>query len=346
MRARGFAVASIVLAAALPAQAAPSPPYHVIWDDFSEPWASDARWLPFSPSPDYVADDAVLTSSPHGLHARSRGTNPLTGEPAFLNTVSQGAGMFLTPFDHAKWLVIMNHFSSRNVAGFDAVYGQELSCAATVSARVYGAAAQPFGHAVADPDTDPRLGAGAISAFDPETFVIFNFLLTNGMVYAFYERPAFARPPGDRFASFQFAVPVLARRPADVHDLRIAYDRARGVVRWLVDGWEVFRLDTIGARIDRRFMIIDHGGTDEIVSPAQLDCGMAMFDFLDGYGPTGRGLVQIEPDGGDYFDPRRGEPASVGFVDPDSDLSSRLFGQGASLTVRRFVVESLPVPHG
>jgi hypothetical protein len=332
-------VVSLFILGVAPPAAAHNPGYHVVWDDFSSLWSADTRWLVFSPDPSYSADDAIVTTSPGGLSARSRGTNPITGEPAFMNTVAQGP---FSAFDHAKWLVIMNHFSSRNLVGFDAVPGHELSCEATVSGRVYGAAGHPFQSAAPFPDADPRLGAVATSAFDPETFVIFNFLLTNEVIYAFYERPAFARPLGDEFAAFAFAVPVLPRFPSQTHHLRIAYDRAHGRVRWLVDGWEVFRLDTIGSRIDRRFMLIDRGGADEIVNPAQIDCGMAMFDFLDGYGPTGRGLVQIDADDDTYFNPRRGAPHSLGFVDPLSDVESRLFGQGASMNVRRFIVSSLP----
>jgi len=135
---------------------------------------------------------------------------------------------------------------------------------------------------------------------------------------------------------------VLTRKPWDRHDLRIAYDRARGRVRWLVDGVEVFRVDTIGARIDRRFMLNDHGGHDEIVTPAQLDCGMAMFDFLDGVGPTGRGLVQIDAINDSYFYPPLGEPFRMDFVDPESLPHNRLFGQGAAIEVGSFVVDSLP----
>ena len=52
------------------------------------------------------------------------------------------------------------------------------------------------------------------------------------------------------FAAFSFAVPVLTRRPSDRHRLAIAYDRAAGVVRWLADGKEVYRVDTLGARIE------------------------------------------------------------------------------------------------
>src|SRR5262249_35234395 len=141
------------------------------------------------------------------------------------------------------------------------------------------------------------------------TFLVFNFLVTNELVYAFYERPTFARGAFGDYAAFTFAVPVLARRPSDEHELKIAYDKAGGKVRWFVDHEEVFRVEALGTRIDRRYMLLDRGGADVIASPDQLDCAMGMFDFLDGFGPTDRGLVQIDPDPGSYFDPHLGEPA-------------------------------------
>jgi hypothetical protein len=340
--------ASILLALATlsaAGEAAADPGYRVVWDDFRTPWSTDTRWLPFVYGA-YDADDGCGESTSLGLRIHACGANAVTGDPAFRNTLGQSAGA-LAAFDHAKWIVIMNHLSSAGLPGFDAVPGQELACEAVVSGEVFGAKAQPFGDAVTDPEADPRLGAVAISAFDAETFVIFNFLLTNSMVYAFYERPAFARLPGADDAAFQFVIPVATRRPSDRHRLAIAYDRAAGTARWILDGVEVFRVDAIGSRIDRRYMLLDHGGYDVALSPAQMDCGMAMFDFLDGYGPTGRGLVQLEANDGDaYDDPRVGPARGLGFVDPESRLSSRLFGQGAAMTVERFVVSSDPAGDG
>ena len=333
----------VCLFAAAPAAAGQDPGYHLVWDDFKKGWSADApgaRWLTFSDG-GYLADDAVVTTSEQGLSVVPRGVNAITGDPAFSLTLGHDAGA-LSAFDHAKWIVIMDHFSSRGFVGFDAVPGQELTCEADVSGQVFGGFGQPFGNAVSNPYDDVRLGNAAISAFDPETFIIFNWLITNDMLYAWYERPDFLWGTLGQYAAFGSAVPVLPRSPNDRHRLSIAYDRAAGTARWLADGKEVYRVDAIGTRIDRQHILIDHGGQDVIVSPAQLDCGMALFDFLDGYGPEGMGLVQIDPASTSYFDPHTGAPARMSFVDPSSDSDMRLFGQGAALQVRRFVVASTP----
>lgn len=345
MKSFAFSMASllVVLGAAAPAEARNT--YHVVWDDFKKGWsadAPDARWFHFSVGP-FIADDGIESTSCHGLSVVPRGVNPITGAPAFVKTMGQETG-FLSAFDHVKWLVVMNHFSSKGFLGFDAEPGRELACEARVSGQIFGTKTHPFGAAVTDPDDDPRLGSVATSAFDPETFMIFNFLLTNKRIYAFYEHPSFARDVYGDYAAFTYAVPVAARSPHDRHDLKIAYDKARGTVRWIVDHVEVFRVDAIGARIDRQHMLLDRGGDDMIFSPDQLDCAMGTFTFLDGYGPTHRGLVQIDPDPGTYFNPRLGEPSGVTFIDDDSALQSRMFGAGAAMQVSRYVVSSLPAP--
>lgn len=335
-------VAAAALTAAPPAPAAPPPnaSYHLVWDDFHHGYhadSPDARWFTFSagagPSgPLFRADDGHVSTGPFGLSVTA---------PSFTKTMGRDAGD-LTAFDRVKWLAVTNHFSSRGVLGFDARLGHELACEARMSGQVFGVDQHPFGDAVWDPDTDPRLGAVALSAFDPETYLIFNFLLTNEVIYAFYEHPPFVRDVYGPYAVFAFAVPVQARQPYEWHDLAIAYDRARGRVRWLVNGQEVFHVDTLGARIDRSYLLIDRGGDDMPFAPAQLDCAMGTFTFLDGYGPTDRGLVRLDAPGKAYFDPLVGAPAELGFVDEDSDPGSRLFGQGAAMQVRHYVVSSRP----
>jgi hypothetical protein len=347
MRSLAFHVLAIL--ACLAAYASPAAAHgkqRIVWDDFKHGFtvdSPDARWLHFGAGT-FVADDGIPWTSCHGgLWVSASGYNPLTHAPAFVKTMSWADGP-LSAFDHVKWLAIMNHEASSGLVGFDAVPGRELSCTAVMSGQIFGAHRHPFGNAVTDPGADPRLGAVAMSAFDPETFVIFNFLLTNTRIFAFYERAPFARDVYGDYASFLYAIPVAARWPWQEHELSIAYDKAGGKVRWIVDGEEVFRVQTIGARIAPEHMLLDRGGEDVIISPDQLDCGMGTFTFLDGYGPTDRGLVQIDADAASYVHPLDGEPYPMSFVDPTDAPESRLFGQGALMHVERYVVESRKLP--
>ncbi len=53
---------------------------------------------------------------------------------------------------------------------------------------------------------------------------------------------------------------MAERGPDDLHALAIAYNKAAGTVRWLVDGEEGVRVSRLGHHIDRSLMVLDHGG--------------------------------------------------------------------------------------
>ncbi|MDQ3973326.1 MAG: DUF6081 family protein [Actinomycetota bacterium] len=319
--------------------------YRIVWDDFKAEFtvdAPDAKWFRFAAGP-YVGDDGIVTTSPRGLHVVSSGTNPDTGQPAFVRTIGQEQNNGGLPggLDHVKWLVYMNHTASTGFPGFDALSGQELSCQATVSGGTFGAEGHPFGGAVTDPNDDLRLASVALNTIDFETFMVFDFFLTNERIYAFYERLPFGRTEDHRYAAFSFMIPVAERSPDEWHQLRIGYQPSVGTVRWFLDDEEVFRVDRIGHLIDRSFLTIDHGGQQESVAPRQLDCGMGMFSLLDGDLPSGAALVRLSSAPGFYFDPTTGEPAAQSFVDEHSVDASRLFGQGAEMRIKRYVVSSV-----
>ena len=324
--------------------------YRTIWDNFHNGFdvSSTGKWFYFGAG-SFSGDDGVTqTSQQLGLQVIPRGTNPVTGYPAFTKTLGQ-EGSLDNPdglpggIDHVKWLVYMNHLASSGYPGFDATVGHELSCETVgFAGKSYGTAAHPFGTAVVDAEDDLRLGASAMNVIDFETFMVFDFFMSNKKIYAFYERLPFGRTPADNYAAFSFQIPVADNRPLAEHRLKIAYNKSAGEVRWLVDNKEVYRVTQIGRRISRTFLTIDHGGDEADVSPRQLDCGMGMFTLLDGSRPSGQAMVKLSNTPSFYFSPLVGSPASQMFVDPISLPASRLFGQGAELRVRQYVVSNLP----
>lgn len=320
----------------------------LLWDDFEDGFSAEgpgAKWFYFQVA-SYVGDDGIATTGDEGLSVVSSGVNPVTGEPAFVRTLAQDDDNGGLPgvLDHVKWLVYTNHQSSRGYPGFDAAPGREVGCEATVGGRTFGTSGHPFGSYVTDPEDDNRLAAFALTTADFETFMVFDFFLTNETIYAFYERTPSGRAILGDYASFSHAIPVAANRPGRSHKLAILYDKARGTVRWLVNGGEVFSVDTIGFRLPRSTMTLDHGGVEALVSPNQLVCGMGMFTLLDGHLPSGIGLVRIVSAPDYYFNPELGAPAPETFVDDESLESSRLFGQGAQIDVRRYYVVDRPAP--
>jgi hypothetical protein len=334
--------------------ATPPGGYSVLWDDFRGGFSvgsPSAKWFYFAFGP-FVGNDGIATTSSAGsLTVRAAGTNPETGRPAFTSTLGQETDSTDNPFglpggiDHVKWLVYANHLSSRGVPGFDAVSGQELSFESRFSGESFGTAGHPFGNAVGDAADDLRLGGPAMNGIDFETFMVFDFFLTNKRIYAFYERLPFGRTASDTYAAFSYQIPVGTRTPGASHALKIAYNKAAGIVSWLVDGNEVFRVTRIGRRIDSQYLTLDHGGTERDVSPNQLAGGMGLFTLLDGYRPSNKALVRLSSIAGTYYDVA--SPGTVAgnkyFADDKSVHGSRLFGQGAELRVQKYVVSSLPV---
>ncbi|WP_380283599.1 DUF6081 family protein [Kitasatospora purpeofusca] len=316
-------------------------------DDFRDGLSAtgpDARWRFVRATPELVADDADLTVTEDGLHLASRGRHPETGEPAYTRTVPSErgqAGVVPGFADHAKWIAYVNRTAASGFQGFDAVPGRVLSVSATVSGRTYGTAGHPFGDAVHDPEDDLRLAGAMLNTIDPETSVAFDFILTNRRLYAFYGRTNFARRLLGRYGSFACTVPLLDRTPGDRHRVRISYDRAAGVVRWLLEDEEVLRVDRIGLPLARETLTLDEGGELTVVEPRQLSFGMGMLSLLDGSWPTGRGLVRLSR-ATTYFRPDAGEPHEQAFVDEESLESSRLFGQGAELSIGGYTVTDEP----
>jgi hypothetical protein len=296
-------------------------------------------------------DGIATTSSGSGLAVRAGGTNPSTGKPAFRLTLGQEDDSTDNPYglpggiDHVKWLVYANHLASAGVLGFDAVPGQELAFQSRFSGESFGTEAHPFGGNVDDAADDLRLTGPAMNTIDFVSFMVFDFFVTNKRIYAFYERLPFGRGTLGNYAAFSYQIPVGTRSPGDWHALKIAYDKAAGTVRWLVDNREVFRVGRIGRRIDPQYLTIDHGGVEQDVSPTQLAGGMGMFTLLDGYRPSRNALVRLSNVPGTYFDAATGAAADGAgyFVDDESLHSNRLFGQGAALRMQTYVVSSLPV---
>jgi hypothetical protein len=175
---------------------------------------------------------------------------------------------------------------------------------------------------------------------------VFDFLFTNRRVYAFYERLPFGRTATEPYAAFSYAVPVAARRDGDVHEATIAYDRRTGIARWLLNGAEVFRVADVGRRLDsREHLVVDLGGREETVVPRQLAFGMGLFTLLDAALGDAPPLVRLS-DQLTYLSALRGAPHLPAFVDESSRLESRLFGQGAEMSVESYTVTYSEITEG
>jgi hypothetical protein len=214
--------------------------------------------------------------------------------------------------------------SANAYPGFDAVPGEVLSFTMWGSGQTFGTAAHPFGAAVCDPQSDLHLASFAMNVIDYETGMVFDTWQTNTRIYPYYERLETSGPA--TYQRFSSIFPGVARSADGEDKVELAYERAAGVVRWIINDREAARVERIGFPSADATMLIDRGGTPRRAAPRQLNCGMALFTLMDGgQPPSGTGLVSL---GGLYRFPSS-------FVE-----GRALFGQGAEMRVRKFEVRS------
>jgi hypothetical protein len=296
-------------------------------------------WFHVRIGPHVTADGVVTPLAGGGIRVAPEALHREAGTPMFTLSLAPESlnGGIPAANDHPKWLAYVNETSSAGYPGFDAVPGTELSASARLSGRTFGTERHPFGAAVINSSDDPRLATFAMTTIDVESWMAFDFLFTNQRVYAFYERLPFGRTDGNDYAAFSYAIPIKSRDENDVHAATIAYDVDAGLVRWILDGIEVHRVGRIGEHLEsREHLLIDLGGTERVVRPRQLAFGVGLFTLLDGSFGDGPGLVRLS-DRTSYYSPRDGT-RPLRFVDERSRPESRLFGQGAEVLVRSYVI--------
>lgn len=148
-------------------------------------------------------------------------------------------------------------------------------------------------------NSDIRLAAAGLNIIDPETLLVFDFLISNEDIYAVYERLPFQRTEwggsGPNYISFTNVIPVAKRNVTDPGNdfakLAIGYNYKENYVRWLVNDIEVFKINRLGYPIDRKYRILENNAVGQISAPArllrpkQLQFGFGTFSFMDMYNP-------------------------------------------------------------
>ncbi|MET7690705.1 DUF6081 family protein [Streptomyces sp. NPDC005483] len=241
-------------------------------DDFTQEWNTpdaSARWEP-RPLSWLPEGDGLVTTSPEGLSVVPTGRNPETGQPAFAQAPDghDGSG-------HLRWAAFAVPESGDSRKGFPLPDAGEFRAEAALSAELYGTDRHPYGDDLDDPDATLKCGMAAMICVDMESGMVFDFALTNGRVWALYER---LPRPGARHGTFSYAVPVSGRSPRAWHELAISVDARAGRARWLLDGDEVFAVSGVGLRLAAdEHLARAEPGPEEQVTVGQLSLGLGLF---------------------------------------------------------------------
>lgn len=284
----------------------------------------DSEYFIFSsvvPTP-FFADDGTFIQ-------RRNSTATLDITP-FQKTVPQGPG---GSFDHLKNLVFHKTFWATPSQGV-------LKCELDMKTELFHVDLHPFGDCVTDPDNDARLASCGLVMFDQNTWTEALLVQTNKENQPFYGRQPFGKgtPALGNYRAFRSIKTGVSDRP-DVwsyQHLAIEYHRNQSSFQWFVDGMQVHSVSPIGVPAMSMTTLIDHGGMDTVVDPNGFLCGFGCFNLLDGSNPANatdtKGLVKLVSGIPGYYV----HPTS--FNDTASDLYSRLWGQGAIASYRKFKV--------
>jgi len=214
---------------------------------------------------------------------------------------------------------------------------------------------------IVDPFKDLRLATAGldtgvntpqvIAPGQPLSPLDLNLFLTNKLIYVWYglipfrfphyvqlpppnnqpNSPPVQIPPPPSNAAFWYAIPVRKREYNDVHVLGMGFNRARGIIRFYVDGEVVFEItkpgmllgagnNTLGAQA-KQFIVANYGGTtNEPIEMTSIRPGFGTYDLMDTFKP--RTNLRFDPNypmsdtallQADYFENYRaadGSPAS------------------------------------
>lgn len=214
-----------------------------------------------------------------------------------------------------------------------------VSVTARMGAQHYNMSEHPFPSSyVTNPQDDVRLGSCALNAVSLETFMVFDFMITNEGIYALYERLPFARSEDNYYRAFTQMKRLADRKPNEMHLLKIEYNAAWGVATWYVDGRQAVSVSSLGTVSSKFKTMIDLGGEDQVVHPNHLSFGWGCFTLLDAVDyhtyHSEVGLVDLCAG----YDCGYETPES--FYDEDYVGEYRLWGQGSAVSLGKIKIEN------
>lgn len=299
-------------------------------EDFSNKLNTD-NWeiLSFSPNNDVSDFSRKITNQ--GLEVFPKAVNSETKEPMFTRDIPQSSPM--GQLDHLKFSMTAKNSSKKS--SFTVPETGTINFETTLNNHTYGLSQQPFGKNIKNPQIDFRLGNSTLMLMDPVNMVVFDFFVTNEVIYAVYERGKNMQGHTD-YAAYSYAIPLKTRNKNDFNKLRISYNKTVNTVKWYIDDEEVYSVNHIGQLIDRKYMTIDNGGIPKEIHVSQLNAGLGIFTLMDG-SIDGQGLIDLVGDDS-YYNPTEGFPTRANFLDQQSKKENRLFGQGVKLTAKNFLI--------
>lgn len=270
----------------------------LFYDDFSSGFIPETAGSPYT----------YFSAPAGGLFAANDAAGGVTAGYQSL-TINSTPFRYTDPtgLDHVKYLVFQRRPYNAPKKGAEIIYEGVISVQQTGLSVIPQVLQSTSGGitGVNNVNSDIRLASAAINCLDPETLMVFDFLVSNEDIYAFYERLPFNRTEwggsGPNYIGFSHAIPVAKRDSADPGNdfvkLAIAYNYKGNYIRWIINDVEVFKVNRIGYPLERKYRILEHNNVGQISSPArlirptQLQYGFGTLSLMDMYNPQNPGQV-------------------------------------------------------
>lgn len=295
--------------------------------------------------------------------------NVVFGNDGTTSTSVQGLTVTSVPFtstipvgnEHVKWL----HYYKDTVTldkCDETIYEGKIA----VQQVLPSVLPSKFAGRVRNAQEDIRLCSAALNILDQETWMVYDFFMSNEKIYAFYERLPFGWPtqPFEKtYAAFSNCIEVASRAADPLNDfvtLAIGINTKKEYVKWYVNGKEVFKVVRPGLRLQDEYRMLEHGGPALKAEQKSISVGFGTFSLLDMALPYNyarqlssglplnqaqSALVQLDLTSiyAELYPGPNGEPrdlidpaqtfAYVLNEEPDDNRAVKLFGQGAILKV-------------
>ena len=257
--------------------------------------------------------------------------------------------------DHMKYIMVSNdHYDIPGIG--------QLSVEYKAKVHVKGIEEQPFPPEMLAESNDVRLGNACLSTVSLETGFIIGFLVTNDRIYAHYQRLTVAQEYVNQYAAFCMVIPLAERCKDDCNSLRVVFDGRIKQVSFLVDGVRKYWIDHLGFIQDRRLVVLDQGGEEELMWPKNIQLLFGSATLLDyypvatnpacrnpyeadavcGFSPVHIALVRTGDDALSLYDPYSYGTQPANYYDPMGEKECKhIWGQGCNIDIKSIKVDHL-----
>lgn len=206
-----------------------------------------------------------------------------------------------TDLDYHKYLVLTKQTFAAPMSNKWLIFEVEAASNQTNLNTLPASLFAPTGtiNGIVDAELDPRPCSGGFNVIDANLNFAFDFVITNKMVYALYERLPYQRTEwggtGPNYLGFGQLFPLYSRSsPSEIVNLKIAYNYQTKKIRYLVNDRVLLELNQLGKMANSKYSVLKYTTPDQVQSPevvlrpTAFRVGFANFSFFGETAPSNK----------------------------------------------------------